>query len=105
MIAEPVILVGRFLLALLFVVSGLAIHRVDQVVALSRPLVIARGISILLAYRVEVGMCLLFIFLACLTPIMHTNSSMTYQTQFVQLTKDVSMLNPAVLSSQIGAGP
>jgi putative oxidoreductase len=119
----PVVLLGRLLFVLIFVMSG-PMHFSGQTIAyaasqgvplasigvpLSGLLALSGGLSILLGYRAKIGAWLLVLFLAAITPMMHkfwgVTDPMMHQMQFVMFMKNVSMLGGALLISQLGAGP
>jgi len=119
----PIVLLGRFLLVLIFVMSGPR-HFMSQTIGyaasqgvlmasiavpLSGVLAIAGGLSILLGYRAKIGAWMIALFLACITPMMHkfwtVTDPMIYQMQFVMFMKNVSMLGAALLVTQLGSGP
>ena len=119
----PIVLLGRLLFVLIFVMSGPR-HFMGQTIAyaaaqgvpmaaiavpLSGVLALAGGLSILLGYRAKVGAWLLVLFLAGVTPMMHNfwtvSDPMMYQMQFVMFMKNVSMIGTALLISQVGSGP
>jgi putative oxidoreductase len=119
----PIVLLGRFLFVLIFVMSGPR-HFMSQTIAyaaaqgvpmaaiavrLSGVVALAGGLSILLGYRAKIGAWLLVLFLAGVTPMMHNfwtvSDPMMYQMQFVMFMKNVSMTGAALLISQVGSGP
>jgi putative oxidoreductase len=119
----PIVLLGRFLFVLIFVMSG-ARHFMSQTIAyaaaqgvpmasiavpLSGVLAVVGGLSVLLGYRAKIGAWLIVLFLACVTPMMHkfwaVSDPMMYQMQFVMFMKNVSMLGGALLITQLGSGP
>jgi putative oxidoreductase len=122
-IAGPVVLLGRLLFALIFLMAG-ANHFSGQTIAyaasqgvpmasiavpLSGVLSLLGGLSILLGYRVRIGAWLIALFLVGVTPMMHNfwtvTDPMMHQMQMVMFMKNVSMLGGALLISQLGAGP
>ena len=122
-IAGPVVLLGRLLFALIFLMAG-PNHFSSQTIAyaasqgvpmasiavpLSGVLALVGGLSILLGYRVRIGAWLIALFLVGVTPMMHNfwtvTDPMMHQMQMVMFMKNVSMLGGALLISQLGAGP
>jgi putative oxidoreductase len=122
-IAGPVVLLGRLLFALIFLMAG-PNHFSGQTIAyaasqgvpmasiavpLSGVLSLLGGLSILLGYRVRIGAWLIALFLVGVTPMMHNfwtvTDPMMHQMQMVMFMKNVSMLGGALLISQLGAGP
>jgi putative oxidoreductase len=118
-----VVLLGRLLFALIFLMAG-ANHFSGQTIAyaasqgvpmasiavpLSGVLSLLGGLSILLGYRVRIGAWLIALFLVGVTPMMHNfwtvTDPMMHQMQMVMFMKNVSMLGGALLISQLGAGP
>jgi len=121
--AGPVVLLGRFLFALIFLISGPR-HFLSQTIAyaasqgvplasiavpLSGVLALAGSLSILLGYRAKIGAWLLVLFLVPVTLSLHrfwdVSDPMMYQMQFAMFMKNVSMLGGALLISQLGSGP
>lgn len=119
----PVVLLGRFLFVLIFLMSG-PMHFSKQIIGyaaaqgvplasiavpLSGVIALAGGLSILLGYRAKIGAWLLIVFLAAVTPMMHNfwavADPMMHQMQFVLFMKNVSMMGGALVISQLGAGP
>jgi len=119
----PIVLLGRFLFVLIFLMSGPR-HFLSQTinyaaaqgvplasiaVPFSGLLALAGGLSILLGYRARIGAWLIVLFLAAVTPMMHkfwgVSDPMMFQMQFVMFMKNVSMLGGALLITQIGSGP
>ena len=122
-VAAPVVLLGRLLFGLIFVMAG-ANHFSSQTIAysasqgvplaafavpLSGVIALAGGLSILLGYRAKIGAWLVVLFLACVTPMMHrfwaVTDPMMQQMQMVMFMKNLSMLGGALLISQFGSGP
>ncbi len=122
-VAAPVAFLGRFLFALIFLMSG-PMHFSHQTVAyaasqgvplasiavpFSGVIALAGALSILLGYRVRIGAWLIVLFLAAVTPMMHNFWSVTdpmmHQLQFIMFMKNMSMMGAALFISQIGAGP
>jgi len=122
-VAAPVVLLGRLLFVLIFVMAGPSLFGSQSVsyaasqgvplasiaVPLSGAIAIAGGLSILLGYRAKIGAWLIVLFLAGVTPMMHNFWAVTdptmHQIQFVMFLKNLSMLGGALLISQFGAGP
>jgi len=122
-VSAPVVLLGRVLFGLIFVMAGTN-HFSSQTIAysasqgvplaafavpLSGVIALAGGLSILLGYRAKIGAWLVVLFLACVTPMMHrfwaVTDPMMQQMQMVMFMKNLSMLGGALLISQFGAGP
>jgi putative oxidoreductase len=122
-IAPPVALLGRFLFALIFLMSA-PMHFSGKTIAfaasqgvplasisvpLSGIIALAGGVSILLGYRVKIGAWLIVLFLAVVTPMLHNfwtvADPMMHQMQFIMFMKNLSMLGGALFISQVGAGP
>jgi putative oxidoreductase len=121
--AGPITLLGRFLFALIFLMSA-PMHFSGQIIAyaasqgvplasivvpLSGVIALAGGLSILLGYRARIGAWLIALFLAAVTPMMHNfwavADPMMHQMQFIMFMKNLSMLGGALFMSQTGAGP
>jgi len=122
-IAAPVALLGRFLFALIFLMSapmdfvgktiafaasqGVPLASIS--VPLSGMITLAGGFSILLGYHARIGARLIVLFLAVVTPMLHNfwavADPMMHQMQFIMFMKNLSMLGGALLISQVGAGP
>jgi putative oxidoreductase len=119
----PIVLLGRFLFVLIFLMSGPR-HFLSQTIAyaaaqgvpmasiavpFSGLLAFLGGLSVLLGYRAKIGAWLIIFFLAGVTPMMHkfwtVTDAMMYQMQFVMFMKNVSMMGGALLISQLGSGP
>jgi putative oxidoreductase len=122
-ISGPVALLGRFLFALIFLMSS-PMHFAHQTIAyaasqgvplasiavpLSGVIALAGGLSILLGYRVRIGAGLIVLFLAAVTPMLHNfwtvADPMMHQMQFIMFMKNLSMMGAALFISQVGAGP
>jgi putative oxidoreductase len=121
--AGPVVLLGRFLFALIFLMAApnnfssqtiaYAASQGVPLAAIAVPLAgvlsLAGGLSILLGYRARIGAWLLVLFLAVVTPMMHNfwtvADPMMRQMQLIMFLKNVSMLGGALFISQFGAGP
>jgi putative oxidoreductase len=121
--AAPLALLGRFLFALIFLLSA-PMHFTRQTIAyaasqgvplasiavpLSGVLALTGGLSILLGYRAKFGAWLLVLFLAGVTPMLHNfwtvTDPMMHQMQFIMFMKNISMLGGALFIAQSGAGP
>ena len=119
----PVVLLGRLLFALIFLMSG-PHHFAKQTIGyaasqgvpwasiavpLSGIIAIAGGLSVLLGYHAKLGAWLIVVFLVCVTPMMHkfwaVADPMMAQMQMVMFMKNLAMLGGALLISQFGAGP
>ena len=119
----PIVLLGRFLFVLIFLMSGPR-HFLSQTIAyaasqgvplasiavpLSGTFAFIGGLSVLLGYRAKIGAWLIVLFLVGVTPMMHkfwvVTDPMMYQMQFVMFMKNASMLGGALLVSQFGSGP
>jgi putative oxidoreductase len=118
-----VVLLGRLLFALIFLMSGPTLFSTQTIafatsqgvplapiaVPISGALAIAGGLSVLLGYRAKIGAWLLILYLALVTPLMHAfwavTDPMAHQMQFVMFMKNVSMLGGALLITQLGSGP
>ncbi len=121
--AGPIVLLGRFLFVLIFVMSGprhflsatigyaasQGVPLASIAVPISGVLALAGGLSILLGYRAKLGAWLIALFLLGVTPLMHkfwgVTDPMMYQMQLVMFMKNVSMLGGALLITQLGSGP
>lgn len=122
-IAAPVVLFGRLLFALIFLMAG-PNHFSSQTIAyaasqgvplasiavpVSGVLAILGGLSILLGYRARIGAWLLALFLIGVTPMMHNfwtvADPIMRQMQMIMFMKNAAMLGGALLISQFGAGP
>jgi putative oxidoreductase len=121
--AGPIVLLGRFLFVLIFLMSG-PNHFANQTIAyaasqgvplasiavpLSGLIALAGGLSILLGYRAKFGAWLLVLFLAAVTPMLHNfwavTDPMMHQMQLIMFMKNVSMLGGALVVTQVGVGP
>lgn len=120
---SAVVLLGRFLFVLIFLMAGLN-HFSKQTIAfaasqgvplasfavpLSGVLAIAGGLSILFGYRAKLGAWLIVLFLVPVTLMIHkfwtVTDPMMQQMQMVMFMKNVAILGGALLISQFGAGP
>ena len=118
-----VVLLGRFLFAAIFLMSGLG-HFSKQTIAFAASqgvplasiavpfaglIALAGGLSILLGYRARIGAWLIVLFLVPVTLMMHkfwsVSDPMQAQTQMIMFMKNLSMLGGALLITQFGAGP
>jgi putative oxidoreductase len=121
--AGPIVLLGRFLFVLIFLMSGPR-HFMSQTIAyaasqgvplasvivpISGAMAFFGGLSILLGYRAKLGAWLIVLFLVGVTPMMHkfwgVADPMMQQMQMIMFMKNVSMLGGALLISQLGSGP
>jgi len=121
-LAAPVVLLGRLLFALIFLMAG-PNHFSSQTIAfaasqgvplasfavpLSGVIALVGGLSILLGYRAKLGAWLIALFLVAVTP-MHKfwgiTDPMMQQMQMVMFMKNLAILGGALLISQFGAGP
>jgi len=118
-----VVVLGRFLFALIFLMAGAnhfnkqtIVYAASQgvplasiLVPLSGVIAIAGGLSILLGYRAKLGAWLLVLFLIPVSLMMHkfwtVQDPMMAQLQMILFMKNVSMLGGALLISHFGAGP
>ena len=118
-----VVLLGRFLFALIFVMSGLnhfskqtigyaasqGVPLASLAVPVSGLIAIAGGLSILLGYRAKLGVWLIVLFLVPVTFTMHkfwgVPDPAMAQMQMIHFMKNMSMLGGALLISQFGTGP
>jgi putative oxidoreductase len=119
----PVVLLGRFLFVLLFVMAGprhflsatiafaasQGVPMASIAVPFSGALALFGGLSILLGYHAKIGAWFIVLFLVCVTPMLHKFWSVTdpmmHQIQMIMFFKNLSMLGGALLISQFGAGP
>ena len=120
--ATAVVVLGRFLFAFIFLMSGFThfsgqtigfaasqgVPLASVLVPLSGVIAFAGGLSILLGYRAKLGAWLIVIFLIGVTP-MHKfwgiSDPMMQQMQMVMFMKNLTMLGGALLISQFGSGP
>jgi len=119
----PIVLLGRFLFVLIFVMSGprhflgatiayaasQGVPLASIAVPFSGAMALLGGLSILLGYRAKLGAWLIVLFLVGITPMMHkfwgVSDPMIQQMQMIMFMKNVSMLGAALLISQFGSGP
>jgi putative oxidoreductase len=122
-VAAPVVLLGRFLFALIFLMAAplnfsaksiaFAASQGVPLASISVPLsgiiALAGGLSILLGYRARIGAWLIVLFLVVVTPMMHNFWAVAdpamHQMQFIMFLKNLSMMGTALFISQVGAGP
>jgi len=120
--ATAVVVLGRVLFALIFLMSGFThfssqtigfaasqgVPLASVLVPLSGVIAFAGGLSILLGYRAKLGAWLIVIFLIGVTP-MHKfwgiSDPMMQQMQMVMFMNNLTMLGGALLISQFGSGP
>jgi putative oxidoreductase len=121
--SEPVVVLGRILFALVFILfaprhfsaqtiayaSAQGVPLASIAVPFSGVLALAGGLSILLGYRAKIGAWLIILFLVGVTPMMHKFWAVAdptmHQMQFVMFMKNLSMLGGALLITQFGSGP
>src|SRR5580698_6672628 len=122
-VSGPLVLLGRFLFSLIFIMSGPR-HFLSQTIGyaasqgvplasiavpFSGLLALVGGLSILLGYRAKFGAWLIILFLVGITPMMHNfwavTDPMMRQMQMVMFMKNLSMLGGALFISQLGSGP
>jgi putative oxidoreductase len=121
--SAPIVLLSRFLFALIFITSGPR-HFMSQTVAyaasqgvplaaiavpFSGLLALLGGVSILVGYRAKIGAWLIVLFLLGVTPMMHNfwavTDPMMHQIQMIMFFKNMAMLGGALLITQFGSGP
>lgn len=121
-VSAPVVLAGRILFTLIFLMAGFT-HFSSQTIAFATSqgvplasilvpasglLAFVGGLSILLGYRAKLGGWLIALFLIGVTP-MHKfwgiSDPMMQQMQMVMFLKNLTMLGGALLITQFGAGP
>ncbi len=121
--AGAIVLLGRLLFAMIFIMSGPR-HFLSQTIAYAASqgvpmasiavpfaglLAFLGGLSILLGYRAKLGAWLIVLFLVGITPMMHkfwaVTDPMMYQMQFIMFMKNLSMLGGALLITHLGSGP
>jgi putative oxidoreductase len=120
--AAPVVLAGRFLFALIFLMAG-ATHFLSQTIAfaasqgvplasvlvpLAGVIALLGGLSILLGYQARIGGWLIVLFLLGVTPLHKfwgISDPMMQQMQMAMFMKNLAMLGGALLITQFGAGP
>jgi len=121
-VSVPVILAGRILFTLIFLMSGFThfssrtiafaasqgVPLASIVVPISGIVAFLGGLSILLGYRAKLGAWLIVVFLIGVTP-MHKfwgiTDPMMQQMQMAMFMKNLTMLGGALLISQLGTGP
>lgn len=114
---------GRLFFALIFLLAGprnftsqaiayaasQGVPMASIAVPFSGVLAIIGGLLVLLGYRARIGAWLIALFLIGVTPMMHkfwgVTDPMTYQMQFINFMKNLSMLGGALLITQFGPGP
>jgi putative oxidoreductase len=118
-----VVLLGRFLFVLIFLLSG-PNHFSKQTIAyaasqgvplawlavpFSGALAQIGGLSVLLGYRAKIGAWLIVAFLVPVTLMLHrfwgVSDPMAAQLQMIMFLKNVSILGGALLMSALGPGP
>jgi len=118
-----VVLLGRFLFALIFLLAGPS-HFSQQTIAFATSqgvplanfavpasgiLALLGGLSILLGYRVKFGAWLIVLFLLPVTFMMHKfwgiSDPVAAQTQMAMFMKNIALVGSALFISQFGAGP
>jgi len=118
-----VVLLGRLLFVLIFLMSGpnhfskqTIVFAASQgvpfasfAVPLSGVLALAGGLSVLLGFRAKIGASLIALFLIPVTLMMHkfwtVHDAMMAQMQMVMFMKNIAILGGALMISQLGAGP
>jgi putative oxidoreductase len=121
--SAPIIFLGRFLFALIFIMAGprhflsatiaFAASQGVPVASIAVPfsgaLALVGGLSILLGYRARIGAWLIVLFLVGVTPMLHqfwaVSDPMMQQIQMAMFFKNLSMMGGALLIAQYGAGP
>jgi putative oxidoreductase len=122
-VSGPITLLGRFLFALIFLMSGPR-HFLSQTITyaasqgvpmasiavpFSGVLAFVGGLLILFGYRARIGGWLIALFLIGVTPMLHNfwavADPMARQIQMIMFMKNVAMLGGALLISQFGSGP
>lgn len=122
-VAGPIVLLGRILFALIFILSGPR-HFMSSTIAyaaaqgvplasiavpISGLLALLGGLSILLGFRARIGAWLIVLFLVGVTPMMHrfwgVSDPMMAQMQMIMFMKNLSMLGGALIVTQLGSGP
>src|SRR5271165_4549284 len=119
----PIVLLGRFLFVLIFVMSGprhfmsstiayaaaQGVPMASIVVPISGLIALVGGLSVLLGNHAKIGAWLIALFLVCVTPMMHrfwgVSDPMMAQMQVINFMKNVSMLGGALIVTQLGSGP
>lgn len=118
----PIVLLGRFLFGLIFLMAGLN-HFASQTIAyaasqgvplasvlvpLSGAIAALGALSILFGFRARLGAWLIVLFLVGVTPLHNfwaVSDRMMHQLQMVMFMKNLAMLGSALLLTQFGAGP
>jgi putative oxidoreductase len=119
----PIVLLGRFLFVLIFVMSGprhflgstiayaaaQGVPMASIAVPFSGLIALLGGLSVLVGYHAKIGAWLVALFLVCVTPMMHrfwgVSDPMMAQMQMINFMKNVSMLGGALIITQMGSGP
>lgn len=118
----PVVLLGRILFSLVFLLSSINQFNGSEVayasashvpaakiaVPLAGVLILVGGLSVLFGYKAKWGAWLIVLFLVPVTPMMHNfwaSPAAMYQMQLINFEKNLSMLGGAFLITQFGAGP
>jgi putative oxidoreductase len=119
----PIVLLGRFLFVMIFVMSGprhfmsstiayaaaQGVPMASIVVPISGLIALLGGLSVLVGYHAKIGAGLIALFLVCVTPMMHrfwgVSDPMMAQMQMINFMKNVSMLGGALIVTQLGSGP
>ena len=118
-----VVLLGRFLFALIFLLAGPS-HFSQQTIAFATSqgvplanfavpasgiLALLGGLSILLGYRAKFGAWLIVLFLLPVTFMMHKfwgiSDPVAAHTQMAMFMKNIALVGSALFISQLGAGP
>jgi len=118
-----VVLLGRFLFAVIFLMSSFG-HFSDKTIGyaasqgvplaqiavpISGLIALAGGLSIVVGYKAKIGAWLLVLFLVPVTFMMHRfwgiGDPQASQMQMIMFMKNISMLGGALLITQFGAGP
>jgi putative oxidoreductase len=121
-LAGPVVLLGRLLFALIFLMAGFThfsrqvigfaasqgVPLASVIVPISGVIAFLGALSILLGYRAKVGAWLIVLFLIGVTP-MHKfwgiADPLMQQMQMAMFLKNLAMLGGALVISQLGTGP
>jgi putative oxidoreductase len=122
-LSGPVVLLGRFLFSLVFLLSSIDHfdgHDLAYATAAHVPLakiavpiagvmILVGGLSIVFGYKAKLGALLIIIFLIPVTPMMHNFWAVTdprmHEVHQVNFLKNLAMLGAAFLITQFGAGP
>ncbi len=121
-VSTPIVLLGRLLFTLIFLMAGFnhfssqtigfaasqGVPMASVLVPLSGIIAMVGALSILLGYRARLGAWLIVLFLVGVTP-MHKfwgiSDPMMQQMQMVMFMKNIAMLGGALLITQFGTGP